>query len=251
MTKTALALAALLVPAIAFADEPSAQEILKKARDQGALNLVGLKADLKLTNIEPDGSQKVRELTTQSKTIDGTTKTISRFKSPPDVAGVALLTINAKDGGDDEIALYAPKVRRTRKIAQSSRSEAFMESEFSYADFSGSSLDDAKPKRDPDPKDCKSCYQITATPKDSPYAKVEVEIDKGNFMPLVVRYFDAQGLLKTYTVSKSEPRANRNIATESVMENMRTHRKSTLSVGNVAPADAPDTAFTERGLERG
>ena len=187
----------------------------------------------------------------QSRKIDGKTKTLSRFKSPPDVAGVALLSVSAPDGTTEELALYAPKVRRTRKIAAGSRGESFMESEFTYADFSGSSLEDASPTRGPDATNCKSCYVITATPKDSPYTKVEATIDKGNFMPVEVRYFDAQGLLKVYTVSKSEPKAGRNIATESVMENARTHRKSTLSVGQVSNADAPDAAFTDRGLERG
>jgi hypothetical protein len=249
--KIALAFAFLLAATPALADE-SAHDILQKARDQGALNLVGLKAELKLINVEPDGSSKTRELITQSKKIDGVTKTISKFLSPPDVAGVALLTIQGKDGQADEIALYAPKVRRTRKIAPAARGESFMESEFSYADFSGSSLEDAKPTREADATvDGKSCFVITAQPKDSPYSKVVASIDKGTYMAIEVDYFDDKGLLKKYTVQKIENRAGRNMATQSVMENARTHRKSVLSVGNVTAADAPDASFTERGLERG
>lgn len=246
-----LAAAILLTCAVPVADE-SAHDIVQKARDQGALNLVGLKAELKLTNVEKDGSSKVRELTTQSKKIDGVNKTISRFKAPPDVAGVALLTIEGKDGASDEISLFAPKVRRTRKIAASSRSEAFMESEFSYADFSGSSLDDAGATREKDATvDGHDCFVVTGAPKDSPYKKVVTSVDKATYTPLKVEYFDDGGLLKTYTVKKLEDRAGRKMATESEMVNARTGRKSTLSVGAVAPADAPDTAFTERGLERG
>jgi len=249
--KLALAFVVLLAAAPAHADE-SAHDILQKARDQGALNLLGLKAELELTNVEPDGSSKVRELITQSKKVDGVTKTISKFLSPPDVAGVALLTVQGKDGQADEVALYAPKVRRARKIAPAARGESFMESEFSYADFSGSSLEDSKPTRGPDATvNGKSCYVITAQPKDSPYAKVVASIDKASFMAVQVEYFDEKGLLKRYTVQKVENKNGRNIATDSVMENARTHRKSTLKVGKISDADAPDAKFTERGLERG
>lgn len=248
---TPLLLAALLAPGLARA-EPSAKEILQKARDQGALNLVGLKAELRLVNVEKDGAQKVRELTTQSKKVDGVTKTISRFKSPPDVANVALLAVEGAEGRPAELSLFAPKVRRTRKIAAGSRGESFMESEFSYADFSGASLDDAAPTREKDAQvDGRDCYVVAAKPPDSPYQKVVASIAKEGFQPLRVEYFDGHGLLKVYRVLKLEEKRGRTLATESVMENVRTGRKSTLSVGAVEGADAPDTAFTERGLERG
>lgn len=251
MRNVALVLSVVLAAAPAFADE-SAADILKKARDQGALNLVGLKADLKLTNVEKDGSTKVRELTTQSRKLDGVTKTLSRFKSPPDVAGVALLTVEGTGGQADQVALYAPKVRRARRIAPGARGESFMESEFSYADFTGGSLDDASPSREKDGAvDGKPVYVLTAQPKDSPYKKVVVFIEKGTYLPLEVQYFDGDGLLKTYTVKKVEDRAGRRLAVHSEMVNARTGRKSVLEVGQVTPADAPDAAFTERGLERG
>ena len=244
-------LSAVLLASPAVAD-PSAKEILQKARDQGALNLVGLKAELKLVNVEKDGGQKLRELTTQSRKIDGVTKTVSRFKSPPDVANVALLSVEGADGKTAELSLFAPKVRRTRKIAAGSRGESFMESEFSYADFSGASLDDAAPALEKDAQvEGRDCYVVAAKPPDSPYQKVIASIAKDTFQPLRVEYFDAKGLLKVYSVKKLEEKSGRKLATESVMENVRTGRKSTLSVGAVGTADAPDTAFTERGLERG
>ena len=253
MIRTALAAALALCLALpAHAADLSAHDILQKARDQGALNLVGLKAQLTLITTEPGGATQTRVLTTQSRAIDGVTKTVSRFSSPPDVAGVALLTVTAKPGGADEVALYAPKVRRARKIAPGARGQSFMDSEFSYADFSGASLDGAKPTRGPDATvNGTPCDVITATPKDSPYKKVIAAIDAKTFMPVQVQYFDEKGLLKTYTVQKTEVRLGHSIATQSVMENARTHRKSALSVGQVEKADAPDAAFTLRGLERG
>jgi hypothetical protein len=245
-------LVALSMPVRAFADEMSAADIARKARDQGSLNLVGLKAEMKLTNIEKDGTKQERDVVTQSKKIDGTSHGITRFKSPADVAGVALLVISGKDGAKDDISLYLPKIRRARKIAQANRGDAFMESEFSYADFSGDSVDEKASNREKDGTvGDKAVYVLSGAPPDSPYKKVVASIDKTSFIPLRVEYYDDKGLLKVYTVQKVEQKAGRTMATESTMENQRTGRKTTISIGDVSTADAPDTAFTERALERG
>lgn len=245
-------LVALSMPVRAFADEMSAADIARKARDQGSLNLVGLKAEMKLTNIEKDGTKQERDVVTQSKKIDGTSHGITRFKSPADVAGVALLVISGKDGAKDDISLYLPKIRRARKIAQANRGDAFMESEFSYADFSGSSIDEKGSSRQKDAVvDGKPVFVLSGAPSDSPYKKVVAYIDQGSYLPLKAEYYDDQGLLKVYTVQKVEARDGRNLATEMTMENQRTGRKTTVSVGKTSPVDAPDTAFTERALERG
>jgi hypothetical protein len=254
MIRTLVALLApllLSLPGLARAEE-SAADIAHKARDQGSLNLVGLKAEMKLSNIEKGGSRQDREITTQSKKIEGVSKTITRFRAPAEVAGVALLVSEGKDGAKDDISLYLPKIRRSRKIAQANRGDAFMESEFSYADFSGGGIDEKASTREKDAKvDGKDCFVLTGAPADSPYKKVVVSVDKASYVPLRIEYSDDQGLLKVYTVQKVETREGRAMATESTMENQRTGRKTTVSVGKVAPADAPDTAFTERALERG
>jgi hypothetical protein len=244
-------LALLVLSGVARADE-SASDIAKKARDQGSLNLVGLEAQMKLSNVEADGSRKDRDVLTQSKKIDGLTHTLTRFKSPPDVAGVALLSIDAPPGGSDQISLYLPKIRRARRIAQSNRGESFMESEFTYADFSGGGIDPDNSKRGPDDTyNGKPTFQLTGTPKDSAYSKVVCFIDKATYIPVKVDYYDDKGLLKEYSVQKIEVLQGRTLATQSMMENKRTGRKTIVSISQVAPVQAPDTAFSERALERG
>jgi hypothetical protein len=241
----------LLVAAPAWADE-SAADIAHKARDQGSLNLVGLKADMRLTNIEKGGSSSVREVVTQSRKIENITHTITKFLAPPDVAGVALLVVAGTGGASDQISLYLPKIRRARKIAQSDRGQPFMESEFSYADFSGDSIDEASSHREKDAViNGKPCFVLTGAPAEGAYKKVVASIDQASYVPMRVEYYDGDGLLKVYTVQKVEPRDGRTLATEMTMENSRTGRKTTVTVGKTSPVEAPETAFTERALERG
>ncbi len=61
-------------------------------------------------------------------------RTIVYFQSPPDLRGTALLT-HAYAERDNEQWLYLPALRRTKRIAESGRSAAFMGSEFSYEDL--------------------------------------------------------------------------------------------------------------------
>jgi outer membrane lipoprotein-sorting protein len=243
----------LTAPALtARAAEETAADIAHKARELGSLNLVGLKADMKLVNVEKGGDRKERDLSTQSKKIDGQTRTITRFKGPADVAGVALLVAQGTAGAADDVSLYLPKIRRARKVAQSNRGDAFMESEFSYADFTSNGVDETSSTREKDGAvDGKPVFVLTGAPKDSPYTKVVLYVDKATYVPLKVDYFDKDGLLKVYTVQKVEKQMDRQLATESTMENMRNGRRTLLSVSKLATADAPDTSFTERGLERG
>src|SRR5438874_1606165 len=123
-------LLALLVGSAAIADETAA-EISKKSRDKGAMNLVDLVAELKLTTTSKDGKAKEQVMTSASRKVGGKTHALSRFTAPAGVAGVAVLTV------EGDISLYLPKLKRVRKVAKSENGKAFMDTDFSYADIGG------------------------------------------------------------------------------------------------------------------
>ena len=102
----------LVCASIALADETAA-EISKKSRERGALNLVGLTAELKLVSIGADGRSKEQVLTSTSKNIDGKNHALARFSAPAGVAGVAVLTV-AGDAAGDDVSLYLPRLKRVR-----------------------------------------------------------------------------------------------------------------------------------------
>ena len=93
-----LAAAAALLSLTAFADE-SAADISKKSREKGALNLVGLTAELKLVTTTAEGKVKEQQLTSSSRTINGKSHALARFSAPAGVAGVAVLTVVAHTPG--------------------------------------------------------------------------------------------------------------------------------------------------------
>lgn len=243
----------LLWSAVAVADE-SAAEISKKSREKGALNLVGLSAELKLITTGKDGKVKEQQLTTSSKTIGGKNHALSRFSQPAGVAGVAVLTVEVGPGQPDEISLYLPKLKRVRKVAQSERGKAFMDTDFSYADIASNGTRDEDLKKLADEKvEGRDCYVLAGKGgDDSPYGEVKLYVDKQTYVPMKVEYADKAGKpFKLYETKKLKSFKDRVIAAESVMSNLQTGSKTQMTVLKLEDSTLGDEAFTDRGLERG
>src|SRR3954468_23667790 len=103
--------------------EESAQEIARKSRERGALNLLDLTAELRLVTVGKDGSAKEQRMVSSARRIGGRIHSLARFTAPPGVAGVAVLTAQGEGTAPDEISLYLPKLKRVRKIVQAQRGE--------------------------------------------------------------------------------------------------------------------------------
>ena len=243
----------VLLASAALAEE-SAAEISKKSRERGALNLVNLAAELKLTTTGADGKVKDQVLSTSSKNVGGKNHALSRFIQPAGVAGVAFLTIEGGPGEADDISLYLPKLKRVRKVAKTERGKAFMDTDFSYADIASNGARDEDMKRLPDDKvDARDCYVLLGKgSEDSPYGDVKMFVDKQTSVPMRVEYADKTGKpFKRYRTLKLKAFKDRTIAAESVMENLQAGTKTQMTVLKLEDAAASDDAYTERALERG
>ncbi|MFZ5441083.1 MAG: outer membrane lipoprotein-sorting protein [Myxococcota bacterium] len=246
-------ISALLCAQVVLADETAA-EISKKSRERGALNLVGLTAELKLVTTGADGKAKEQVLTTTSKTIGGKSHALARFSQPAGVAGVAVLTVAGEQGQGDDVSLYLPKLKRVRKVAKSDRGKAFMDTDFSYADIGSNGARDEDTKRLGDEKvEGRDCFVLEGKGDEtSPYGNVRLFIDKQTYVPMKVEYADRDGKpFKRYRTLKLKQFKDRVLAAESVMENLQTQSKTQMTVLKLEESTLGDDAFTERALERG
>lgn len=239
----------------AFAAEESAAEIARKSRERGQLNLLGLTAEMRLVTQSAKGASKEQVLASTSKEIAGRTHSISRFLSPSGVQGVAVLTIEGKQGEPNEISLYLPKLKRVRKVAKSQRGQSFMETDFNYADLAGSGgiKDEALEKLADASVEGREVFVLRGKPDgDSPYGSVTLYVDKQTYVPMKVEYDDKKGdPLKVYRTLKLRKFKDRVLAGESVMENVQKGSKTTLTVTRLEEQQFGDEAFSERALERG
>jgi hypothetical protein len=80
------------------------------------------------------GGERRRRLLTVAKHIDGRMHSIGRLIAPEYLRGMTLLTIEARDRGDD-VFVYLPSLDRVRRVSMSRRADSFLGSDLTYQDF--------------------------------------------------------------------------------------------------------------------
>jgi hypothetical protein len=118
------------------------------------------------------------------------------FDAPADVKGTALLS-HTKVNEDDDQWVYLPSAKRTKRVASSNRTSAFIGSEFTYEDLSGS---EAR-KYDwrflgTEPCGALQCFKLEAAPKDkaSAYSKRVLSVDTSELRIVTTDFFDRAGV---------------------------------------------------------
>src|SRR6266496_2645338 len=139
-----VALAVLLPGAAAVAHgetSPSAKEIMEKVTVTRKLD--GSEAVVKMTVTDDKKQSRERDITMATKLYDGgkTEKRIYRFLSPADVQGTSVLVFDYESKADD-VWIYLPALRKTRRVVSSQKSQSFMGSEFSYGDLNIPAIDE-------------------------------------------------------------------------------------------------------------
>ena len=116
-----------------------AREISKKASD--AINLDAMEMVSTLKIISANGEERVRTLSTASRKFGDVSKMMMKFLEPADVRGTTLLVFDYENK-DDDLWIYMPALRKTRRIVSSEKGKNFMGSEFTNADISKHNLDE-------------------------------------------------------------------------------------------------------------
>jgi hypothetical protein len=122
------------------AQQPAAEEIMKRSRELSLAGTISANISLKIT--EKSGAVRNRTISLTSKSYpDGTEKRLIKFLEPADVRGTAML-VNDLQKVSDEMWIYLPALKKTRRIVSSEKGKSFMSSEFSNADMSSPTLSD-------------------------------------------------------------------------------------------------------------
>jgi hypothetical protein len=253
-------LSVALAPGVRAA--PSARDIMEKVTVTRKLD--GSEAVVKMT-IKGDGGQaREREITMATKLYDGgkTEKRIYRFLSPPDVQGTGILVFDYQSKADD-VWIYLPALRKTRRIVSSQGAQSFMGSEFSYADLNIPALDDFNytlTKEEP----CgggETCWVIDVLPKNQGvadgegYSKKTYWVSKDKLAVVRGLYYDKDGKLLKELVAQDirllDPKNKRYRSMHMEMLNKQNGRRSVFESEKVTFAPSTkDEYFTTAYLER-
>ncbi len=258
-----LAAAALVSARAAGADDgPSARQIMEKVTV--ARKLDGSEAVVKMTAIDEKGQSRQRDITMATKLFDGgaTEKRVYRFSSPPDVQGTSVLVFDYEAKPDD-VWIYLPALRKTRRIVSSQRSQSFMGSEFSYGDLNIPALDDYQYKLAGDEAvSGEPCYVVDVTPRSKEvadsegYSKKTYWVSKEKLAVVRGLFYDKDGKLLKELIARDfkllDAKKKRYRPAHMEMVNRQNGRRSLFDSPKITFApNTKDEYFTTAYLERG
>jgi predicted RND superfamily exporter protein len=214
-----------------------------------------------LTITDSRGNQRIRNNSMASMSFpDGTEKRIIKFNAPAEVKGTGILIFDYPDQSDD-MWIYLPALRRTRRIVSREKSKSFMGSEFSNADMTAPALEDFNYLLlGEESWDQTACYRIESVPKTDDledeygYSRSVSLIDKNNYLAYRTEYFNGNGdLYKTITNRNFKLLDTENqkyMVTRMEAVNHSNRRSSEMVMEEVAAIPTRESYFTVAYLEK-
>jgi len=236
--------------------QPDATMIMEKSRE---LTLMGsLKANISLIITEKNGLVRNRSISMVSRSYsDGTEKRLIKFLDPPDIRGTGMLIIDYKTT-PDEMWIYLPALKKTRRIVSSEKGKSFMNSEFTNSDMSSPALSDFR-SRHIEGSGMNDVWIIESIPEGDEkiaeygfYRKVSY-LNKNNYQINKMEFYDRENkLFKIIEVVSVQPGENgKYLISEMKAKNLANGRSSVIKFTNIIMnAVVDDSAFTLQNLER-
>ena len=256
----------LVLPACLMAENLSAREVMQKVehRDDGETSIT----DMAMILIDNKGNKRVRQLKTFGKDYGEDSKSISFFQSPADVRNTAFLAYDWDDEKkEDDNWLFLPALRKVKRISSGNKKDAFMGSDFSYADMNGIELSEWNFKflKENVIVGGYDCWVIAAVPKkgkrnkvikETGYVKSITWIRKDIFIPVKSKMYIKKGKkIKYFTASDIEKIQGIWTVKKSSMVTTRRKKKehaTVMIIKNIQYNDGvDDSMFTTQQMERG
>lgn len=237
----------------------SAKEIVQKTRDVS--KITGLETVSTLKIMDPKGRERIREISMASKLADNgrTEKRVIRFLAPAEVKGTGML-IYDYDAASDDMWIFMPALRKTRRIASGEKNQSFMGSEFSNADLTAPTTDEFSYRITvSETVDGTDCWKIESFPltdeiaDETGLSKKIIWIGKKDNVSRKTEFYDPDGdLYKILTCSDIRKIADgKYMAASMQMENVQNGRKSVISMGQIQyNPDVKEEYFTVGYLEK-
>ena len=244
-----------------YAQSLTALEIVKRA--QATIKVKGVQGVSVMRILDDKGHERVRKIRQVTKLYDNgdSEKRLLRFMAPADVKGTGLLTYDYEDK-DDDLWLYMPALRKSRRIVSTEKAKNFMGSEFTYSDMTPPALEDFTFKLLADEEvNGTPCYQVEWIPNDDDiaeengYSRRITYFGKQDFVIRKAVYYDLDGeLLKELTVheiKELDPVNHKYRAMHLEMVNKQNGRRSVMVNEQLEfNPNVNDDYFTVRYLER-
>lgn len=242
------------VAATGQGDTPDVQTIVAKANIVAYYQGDDGKAKVKMTITDKRGQKRDREFIILRKDVadGGDQNYLVYFQRPSDVRRMTyLVQKHAALDKDDDRWLYMPALDVVNRIAAGDKRTSFVGSDFLYEDVSGRSLDE-------DTHELSSTtdtqFIVKNTPKNPDsveFSYFTVAIDRKNYVPMKMEFYDKEGkLYRTIVSRKVEVIQEFPTVTKSVVQDLKTGSKTEMEFTDVQYNIKIGDVFEERYLRR-
>lgn len=241
---------------------PTADEIVTKANLTAYYQGVDGKSKVAMTITDKQGRTRTREFIILRKTIaqGGDQKYFVYFLNPADVRKMVFMVHkHTALGVDDDRWLYLPNLDLVKRIAATDKRTSFAGSDFLYEDVSGRSLSEDKHELIEVTNEFFVIKNTPLKPDTVEFSYFTVSIDRTNYMPMKMEYYDKQNrLYRTIETKKVEnipaQEAGKAVvyptATEAIVKNLSTGSTTEMKFTEVSYNLNFEDIFTERYLRR-
>ena len=266
--RATLLCAALSSTALTHADgvDPQTKDahaIMKAVYDRPSGNRAIGRMTLRTKN---GAGTRFHALVTRSARVEGADRNLSIVVEPAEEKNTGFLSIDHGASKESEQWVYLPKLHRTMRIPPKGRSDAFLGSDFSFADFKRHDpnayelkLVDGAVKVDGD-----TCWLVEAKPRTASgleelgYQKLQLWISQSKLLPLQVKGWLAKGPGRLKYIKVSDVRQVDGLWTPyrleaKTLKDSELVSETTLEVTALrfGAADVSDADLTLQRLERG
>jgi hypothetical protein len=255
----AIILSLLISIAGISANGQGGRDIVQKSRD--AVKVSSFEATSTLIINDGRGNQRIRKNTMASKTFaDNTEKRIIKFISPAEVKGTGILIFDHDENSDD-MWIYLPAMRKTRRIVSSEKSKGFMGSEFSNADMTAPAIDDfTYAVLGSESMNDKECWKLESIPinmdkeDEYGYSRVISWICKNDYIVQRTEFYDFDDehfkTIETLKYKLLDEVEKKYMITEMFADNLSSGRSSSMKMDQIQISDTNEDYFTVAYLER-
>lgn len=255
--KTTSIILGLLLPLLpAAAQQPGAVEIMNLSRELSMAS--SLSATLRLTITEKSGSERNRTISMTTKSFaDGLEKRLVRFMEPADVRGTAMLIVDNRNSAD-EMWIYLPALKKTRRIVSSEKGKSFMSSEFTNADMTSPTVSDFN-HRLLGNTGTEGQWTIESIPvnedkaEEYGYSRKVSHISKDKYEVMKMEFYNFDGELFKVIETKAtfQMKDGKYMIKNMVASNLKTGRKSEILFNNISEGSkVDDSVFSLQNLQQ-
>jgi outer membrane lipoprotein-sorting protein len=254
--RNVLAALGLVAGFVVSAAAQDARTIVQQSRDR--IDAATIQSRSRWVIAAKNGSTTERLIDQYSKDDPaGASRIVIEFKQPANVAGTRFLTLENKDGSNNQW-IFLPSLGKVRRVAASEGSGNFMGTDLSYDDISSADRDvdlDTHTLVREETYNGKACYVIESRPRSGSYqySKMVQWIDKAGKVNYKIELHDKRGAhVKTLEILELKDIQG---YLSPVKTRMTTHGNGTSTTINVEilryNQNIPEPVFTTRYLETG